>query len=182
MDNSPHALKRIEIDGLSVADEPAYLVASLRYFDSTGRFAAAVREALGQPLAEPLHAIHVEPSTGSAHFILAWRSPSENLLLCSDPAAFSAVATQLAAAVDGCMVDQTGGICVVRAAGNRARDLLLRLGADSALPDLGEARTGRLAELSVLTLCVRPFEYLLLVERVYRHHLLEWIHATAADI
>ena len=41
MHDSPHALKRIEIDGLSVADEPAYLVASLRYFDSTGGFAAA---------------------------------------------------------------------------------------------------------------------------------------------
>ena len=36
----------------------------------------------------------------------------------------------------------------------RARDLLLRLGAATALPDLGEARTGRLAELPVLTLCV----------------------------
>ena len=180
MDNSPHALKRIEIDGLSVA-EPAYLVASLRYFDSTGRFAAAVNEALGRPLAEPLRAVQVEPSTDGAHFILAWRSPSENLLLCSDQAAFSAVATNLAAE-DGCMVDQSGGIRVVRVAGPRARDLLLRLGAATALPDLGEARTGRLAELSVLTLCVRPFEYLLLVERVYAHHLLEWIHATAADI
>ncbi len=182
MDDSPHALKRIEIDGLSVADEPAYLVASLRYFDSTGRFAAAANEALGRPLAEPLRAVQVEHSAGGVHFILAWRSPSENLLLCSNQAAFSAVATKLAAAVDGCMVDQTGGIRVVRVAGSRARDLLLRLGADTALPDLGEARTGRLAELSVLTLCVRPSEYLLLVERVYAHHLLEWIHATAADI
>jgi sarcosine oxidase gamma subunit len=182
MHDSPHALKRIEIDGLSVADQPAYLVASLRYFDSTGRFAAAASEALGRPLAEPLHAIHVAPSTDSAHFILAWRSPSENLLLCSNQAAFSAIATKLAAAVDGCMVDQTGGIRVVRVAGSRARDLLLRLGAATALPDLGEARTGRLAELSVLTLCVRPSEYLLLVERVYEPHLFGWIHATAADV
>ena len=182
MHDSPHALKRIEIDGLSVADEPAYLVASLRYFDSTGRFAAAANEALGRPLAEPLRAVQVEHSAGGVQFILAWRSPSENLLLCSNQAAFSAVATKLAAAVDGCMVDQTGGIRVVRVAGSRARDLLLRLGAATALPDLGEARTGRLAELSVLTLCVRPSEYLLLVERVYAHHLLEWIHATAADI
>jgi sarcosine oxidase gamma subunit len=181
MHDSPHTLKRIEIEGLSVAEEPAYLIASLRYFDSTGRFAAAANEALGRPLAEPLHAIHVEPSTG-AHFILAWRGPSENLLLCSDQAAFSTVATKLAAAVDGCMVDQTGGIRVVRVAGSRARDLLLRLGAATALPDLGGARTGRLAELSVLTLCVRLSEYLLLVERVYAHHLFEWIHATAADI
>ncbi len=182
MHDSPHALKRIEIDGLSVADEPAYLVASLRYFDSTGGFAAAANEALGCPLAEPLRAVQAEHPAGGVQFILAWRSPSENLLLCSNQAAFSAVATKLAAAVDGCMVDQTSGIRVVRVAGSRARDLLLRLGADTALPDLGEARTGRLAELSVLTLCVRPSEYLLLVERVYAHHLLEWIHAAAADI
>ena len=182
MHDAPHVLKHIEIDALSVADEPAYLVASLRYFDSTGRFAAAASEALGRSLAEPLRAVQVEYSAGGVQFILAWRSPSENLLLCSSQAAFSAVATQLAAAVDGCMVDQTGGIRVVRVAGSRARDLLLRLGAATALPDLGEARTGRLAELSVLTLCVRPSEYLLLVERVYAHHLLEWIHATAADI
>jgi heterotetrameric sarcosine oxidase gamma subunit len=182
MDNSPHTHKNIDIDGVSVGIEPAHQIASLRYFDASGRFAAAVREALGQPLAEPLRAVQVEDSAGRVQFILAWRSPSENLLLCSDQTAFSVVATQLAAAVDGCMVDQTGGISVVRVDGPRARNLLLRLGAATALPDLGGARTGRLAELPVLTLCVRPSEYLLLVERVYAHHLLEWIHATAADI
>ena len=136
MDNSPHALKRIERDGLSVAEEPAYLVGSLRYFDPAGRF-AAVRDALGRPLAEPLRSIHVEPSAGSGHFILAWRSPTENLLLCSNPAAFSAVATMLAAAADGCMVDQTGGIRAVRVAGGKARDLIA-----AARSHLGATRFG----------------------------------------
>ena len=60
MDNSPHTLRNIDIDGLSVGIEPADQIASLRYFDPAGRFAAAVREALGQPLAEPLRAIQVE--------------------------------------------------------------------------------------------------------------------------
>jgi len=182
VDNPPYTFKNLEIDGLSVGVEPGYHVASLRYLDPAGRFASLVSEALGRPLAEPLRALRVEPSTGGGQGMLAWRSPGENLLLCSDQAAFTAVATKLAAAGDGCMVDQTGGIRVVRVAGTRARDLLVRLGAATALPDLGEARTGRLAELSVLTMCLQPWEYLLLVERVYVHHLLEWIHATAADI
>ena len=82
---------------------------------------------------------------------------------------------------DGCMVDQTGGICVLRVQGVRAGDLLLRLGATTAVPDLGEARSGRLAELHVLTACVQAGEYLLLVERVYADHLIGWIRATAAD-
>jgi hypothetical protein len=182
MDNSPHTLKTIEIDGLSVVGEPAYLVASLRYFDSTGKFAAAASEVFGRPLVEPLRALRVESAAGGGHCILAWRSPSETLLLCQDAALFSTLEHKLAAQNDGCMVDQTGGIRVVRVTGTKARDLLLRLGAATALPDLGGAHTGRLAEVSVLTLCVRPSDYLLLVERVYAPHLLEWIHATAIDI
>jgi hypothetical protein len=59
---------------------------------------------------------------------------------------------------------------------------LLRLGAATVIPNLGEARSGRLAELQVLTACVSPKEYLLLVERVYLNHLLEWMTATAADL
>jgi hypothetical protein len=39
-----------------------------------------------------------------------------------------------------------------------------------------------LAELQVLTACLAPQEFLLLVERVYANHLLEWIGATAADL
>jgi sarcosine oxidase gamma subunit len=182
MDSSPDAFQRIEIDGLSVRAELAYLAASLRYFDATAGFASALSEALGRSPAEPLRAVRIEQTAGGAHFILAWRSPTENSLLCSDPAAFSALAAKLTAATDGCMVDQSGGIRVVRVAGIRARDLLLRLGAATALPDLGEARSGRLAELSVLTVSVQAGEYLLLVERVYAHHLLEWISATAADM
>ena len=38
------------------------------------------------------------------------------------------------------------------------------------------------AELQVLTVCVQPAEYLLLVERVYANHLVDWIAATVADM
>jgi sarcosine oxidase gamma subunit len=102
--------------------------------------------------------------------------------LSGDRAAFDELERQLAAAPDGCMVNQTGGIAILRVRGGKARDLLLRLGAATAIPILGEARSGRLAELQVLTACLAPREFLLLVERVYANHLLEWIGATAADL
>ena len=79
------------------------------------------------------------------------------------------------------MVDQTGGIRVIQLQGRRAVDLLLRLGAATAIPGLGEARSSRLAELHVLVACVQAGHYLLLVERVYANHLLDWIGATVAD-
>jgi heterotetrameric sarcosine oxidase gamma subunit len=170
-----------EIDGLSVSVERELQVATLRYFHHEGSFAAALREAVGSALPEPLRAIEVEHASNDAHFILAWRSPTETLLLCEDRAAFAELELRLAAAVDGCMVNQTGGVCVLRVRGPRAGDLLVRLGATTAIPGLGEARSGRLAELHVLTACVQAGQYLLLVERVYANHLLEWISATAAD-
>jgi len=181
MDNSPRHPSRIEIEGLSVVEEPEFLLASLRYFDLAERFVAAVRGVVGWPLPEPLRAHQGEHAASGAPFILAWRSPTETLLLTRDAAAFAELGRRLAAEVDGCMVDQTGGISVLRVRGLKAGELLLRLGAASAIPGVGEARSGRLAELSVLTACVAAGEFLLLVERVYANHLLGWIGATAED-
>jgi sarcosine oxidase gamma subunit len=172
----------IEIDGLSVSADRGVQTASLRYFHHAGRFAAAVREAVGRALPEPLRAFRVGNATQGAYVMLAWRSPTETLLLSNERAAFDEIEQQLAAAPDGCMVNQTGGISVLRVHGEKAGDLLLRLGAATSVPNVGEARSGRLAELPVLTACVWPKEYLLLVERVYAPHLLEWIGATAADL
>jgi hypothetical protein len=104
------------------------------------------------------------------------------LLLTQHRAAFAALTQDLSAESDGCMVDQTGGIRVIRATGPRAPELLLRLGSAASVPDLGEAHSGRLAELNVLTASVRAGEYLLLVEGVYTHHLLEFMRVTALDL
>jgi sarcosine oxidase gamma subunit len=172
----------IEVDGLSVGQERELQVASLRYFDPAGSFAAAVHETLGGPLPEPLRAIPIEHATSGAHFILAWRSPSETLLLCDDAIAFADLEQRLEGEADGCMVNQTGGLSVMRVRGPRSGDLFLRLGANSAIPSPGEARSSRLAELHVLAACVRAGEFLLVVERVYAHHLLAWMDATAADL
>jgi sarcosine oxidase gamma subunit len=171
----------VESPGVSVTADRGLLIASLRYFDHAGGFAAAVREAVGRALPEPLRAFQIGSATQGSYVILAWRSPTETLLLSNDRAAFEELERELAAAPDGCMVNQTGGIDVLRARGEKAGNLLLRLGAATAIASLGEARSGRLAELQVLTVCVQPGEFLMLVERVYANHLIEWIRATAAD-
>jgi sarcosine oxidase gamma subunit len=181
MASSPVESGEVEVAGLSVCVQRQVEVASLRYFDAADRFLAKVREFLGGPMPAPLRALRAEASLSGARFILLWRSPTETLLLSSDPAALAELDARVASEVDGCMVVQTGGIRVLSVAGPKARDLLLRLGSESALPAVGEARTGRLAELQVLTACVQAGEYLLLVERVYANHLLDWIRATVAD-
>jgi heterotetrameric sarcosine oxidase gamma subunit len=179
----PFALEAngIEVDGLSVSVERGLLAASLRYFDGAGSFAAAVCGAIGRPLPECLRVIRVEEATNTAQFVVAWRSPTETLLLCRSRIAFAELEQRLAALADGCMVDQTGGVSVIRVRGPRACDLLLRLGASTAIPGLGEALSGRMAEVQVLTACIHEGEFLLLVERAYARHLLEWIGATASD-
>jgi heterotetrameric sarcosine oxidase gamma subunit len=172
----------VEIDGLSIRADLDAQTASLRYFHHAGTFAAAVHQAVGRELPEPLRAFQIGNATQGSYVILAWRSPTESLLLTNDRAAFDELARQLASAADGCMVNLTGGILVLRVRGDKAGDLLLRLGSATTIPNLGEARSARLAELQVLTVSVVPNEYLLLVERVYANHLLEWIGVTAADM
>lgn len=177
------AAASIEVGGLSVGMELDYQVASLRYFDSEGAFAAGVHEVIGQTLAQPLRAHALEAASGGAPFILVWRSPTENLFLTRDAALVAELQRRLAAETDGCMVEQTGGIRVLRVTGPKARDLLLRLGSATAAPaEVGGACTGRMAELPVLTASIQAGEYLLMVERVYVDHLLEWMEATAADL
>src|SRR5258708_13594201 len=88
MDNPQGKTTAIEIDGLSVSADRGIRIASLRYFHHTGRFAAAVREAVGRALPEPLRAFQVGSAAQGSYVILAWRSPTETLLLRSDPAAF----------------------------------------------------------------------------------------------
>jgi sarcosine oxidase gamma subunit len=178
----PSAPAFIEIDGLSVTLELDQQIASLRYFSAAGQFAAGVRSRLGWPLGEPLRAGHGDSAMSGADFCLAWRSPTETLLLTRNRIAFVELAQRLAAEADGCMVEQTGGWRLFRVKGSRARDLLLRLGSATSIPDLGEARPGRFAELTVLAASIRAGEYLLLVERVYANHLVEWMSATAADL
>jgi heterotetrameric sarcosine oxidase gamma subunit len=170
----------MDAGGLRVEAVLDVQVASLRYFDRAGSFCGVLHETLGQPLPEPCRATVAE-ACRDAQIVLAWRSPTETLLLCKGPAAFAELEARLAGAADGVMVDQTGGICVLRVQGRRCGDLLQRMGAATAIPGLGLARGGRLAEVHVLTACTQEGEFLLFVERVYADHLVEWMRATVAD-
>jgi heterotetrameric sarcosine oxidase gamma subunit len=181
MDSLPAKNFAIEANGWSAAAVSGLQIASLRYFDRTGSFAAAVSEALGQPLPEPRRVIDARHSAGDGRVMLAWRSPTETTLVCENSAAFADLERRLAGATGGCMVDMTGGISVTRLRGPQVRELLLRLGAQSAIPRVGEALSGRCAEVSALTACIQEGEYLCFVERVYAAHVLEWIRMTAAD-
>ena len=181
MDNPPAMIGAMEADGWSAAAVSGLQIASMRYFDRTGGFAAAVFEAVGRPLPEPRRVIEVRHSAGDGSVMLAWRSPTETTLLCQSRIAFAELEQHLAGKADGCMVDQTGGVSVIRMRGPRARELLLRLGASTAIPSLGEALSSRCAEVHVLTACIEEGEFLSLVERVYAAHLLEWIRVTAGD-
>jgi hypothetical protein len=186
----------LSTDGLTVRSDHGLSIASLRYFDSAGSFATEVGEVLGGPLPEPLRAAHRRVpvpaderaeagAEGAARptsdLVLAWRSPTETLLITADAVWLAEAGRFAADRSDGCLVDQTGGILGLVVDGARAPDLILRLGSTDAIPTLGEARTSRLAELSVMSLCIRPGEILLLVERVYVRHLFGWIRGTVAD-
>jgi sarcosine oxidase gamma subunit len=196
VDNSQELFAAIEVKGLTVDGIRGMHVASLRYFNPAGNFAGAVRERMGSALPQPLRAdsatlgsTAVGSTTlvsttqgGDSKFILAWRSPTETLLLSADADAFAHLKESLASEPDGCMVDQTGGLCAVRVSGGRTGDMLLRLGSGASIPAVGEARSSRLADLQVMTLCVQPGTLILLVERVYLAHLLGWMRTTAADL
>jgi sarcosine oxidase gamma subunit len=182
-------------DGLSVRWDHGLRVASLRYFDPAGSFAAEVGEVLGGPIPLLLRAHRrllvgtgdfagasaAGAGTAGSELVAAWRSPTETLLVTAGAYCLSRVDKFAANRTDGCLVDQTGGILTLVVAGPRAPDLLLRLGSTDAVPALGEARTSRMAELSVMSLCTRPGELLLLVERVHARHLFGWIRETVAD-
>jgi sarcosine oxidase gamma subunit len=166
---------------LSVEPKHDWRIGSLRYFEAPGPLDANLRSTVGGSLPGPLAAVRY--ASAQAELILAWRSPTETLILTADEAAFAAVESR--AAEDrsvGYLVDQTGGLRAWQLAGAGARDVLERIGSAGSIPALGEARTGRVAELPVLSLCVREGEFVLLVERVYSEHLLGWISETAADM
>jgi hypothetical protein len=153
----------------------------LRYFDPAGAFVADIAAACGI-MPKPLRAAICAVEPPGSEIILACRSPTETLVLCTSVEAFLSLERKTAGRIDGCLVDLTGGIGACIVAGKRAPDLLARLGATTAIPALGDARVGRLAELTVTTLSVRPGEIMLLVDRVFGDHLTAWMRETLADL
>jgi heterotetrameric sarcosine oxidase gamma subunit len=169
--------ERIVSADLVASVERAMAVATLRYFDRAGNFADALRAATGATLPEPLEA---REST-DAQLILAWRSPTETLCVARSVAHLAGFSARVGTPADGCLVDQSGGVRIVRVSGRRTADLLCRLGGAASVPAPGEARRGRLADVPVLALSVNTGETLLAIDRAYLPHLLAWIRETLLD-
>ncbi len=170
--------QRITSQDLVACAEETVHVATLRYFDRAGAFADAVRAALGTTLPEVLEA----REAAAAQLILAWRSPSETLCVARSSARLAELTARLAPATDGCIVDLSGGVKIIRLAGLRIADLLRRLGGTASVPCAGEARRSRLADVPVLALSVCAGETLLLVDRGHLPHLLGWIRDTLFEL
>ena len=169
------------VRGLEVDGERVWEVAALRYFETQGGFASAVQAVTGTPLPRPLGAAALEAAGDGGAGILAWRSPTETLVLGEHAGLVSQIRERVASVPGGCVVELTGGLRVLRLRGPGVAELLCRLGGDAVTPAVSEARRGRLADVPVLALSVRALETLLVVDRAHAQHLLGWIRATLAD-
>ena len=169
------ATSRITSADLIACVEETLQVATLRYFTREGEVADTVRAVTGMPLPPVLEARE------EAQLILAWRSPTETLCITRSTTRLAELGASLAASTEGCMVELTGGLRIVRLTGQRIADLLCRLGGTAAVPAAGEARCSRLADVPVLALSVRAGETLLVVDRAWLLHLLAWIRETLLD-
>ena len=175
-------LAPIQIAGLRVILEPRLQVASLRYFDRQGVFAGLVHNITGMRLPDNLCALRSAEERTWEAIILAWRSPTETLMISAAPTLIETLQGAAATLPDGCIVDQRGGALVFRASGEAVADLIARLGGHGACPAIGESLRTRLADVAVLAVKVQPEETLLIVERSHGPHLMTAIRVSAADL
>jgi sarcosine oxidase gamma subunit len=174
------SLSPIEAPGLRIVWDPGLHAASLRYFDPIDVFSRRIQALLGVPLPGVCRAIRAPGLSDTT--VLAWRSPTETLLLCDGPAAILQLQALVDSSNDGCVVDQTGGLLALRAQGEGIAELFARMGGHGTLPTPGEARRSRMADVPVLAIQARLGEILLIVERVYAEHLIDWLRLSAADV
>jgi len=166
--------------GVRIDVDTRLQIGALRYCDP-----AAVRTALqrvgGDGVPPVRRAVVISSAADPQGILLLWRSPTETLVVSDSSTPLRTLAAELATASEACLVDQSGGCWALRMRGPRSVDLLVRLGATSSIPRLGESLQGRLADLSVHSVRVRDDEVLLFVDRLYADHLLGWIGETIAD-
>ena len=172
----------IENPRLRVELQPQWHTASLRHFAREGAFARMVSAATGLNIPNELRAAHDADDAKQAVTLLAWRGPTETTLLTTDTGLFDSLQTSAAALNDGCVIDQRGGLLVLRAHGPAVVELLATKAGHGAMPAIGESRRVRFAEIAVLIVKVRADEVLLIVDRIYAPHLMASIRASAADL
>jgi heterotetrameric sarcosine oxidase gamma subunit len=172
----------IENPRLRVELQPQWHTASLRYFARESAFARMVSAATGLNVPNELRAAHDADDAKEAVTLLAWRSPTETTLVTRDAGLLDSLQTSAATLDDGCVIDQTGGLLVLRVHGPAIVDLLARRAGHGAMPAIGESRRARFAEIAVLFVKVRADEVLLIVDRIYAPHLMASIRTSAADL
>jgi|GEM_PF-1384877 len=176
------SLEPVEGPGLRVSLDRDVRVAALRYFHPTGDFAARAADAAGMPLPTALKASASTTADHHTLVVLAWRSPTETILLCGSRSAFENIQRLCCSADDGCFIDQTGGLIVLHASGARFADLFSRIGNIVALPGAGESKRSLMADVPVLAVRQDGGDTYLILDRLYREHLMNWIRETAADL
>ncbi|HVC02849.1 MAG TPA: hypothetical protein VND80_11665 [Steroidobacteraceae bacterium] len=180
MDEPGQSVAALAAAGISVAIDRSVRVAALRYFD-VEEFSLLLHRVLGEGLPLVRRFARGRCIAAEEPFILLWRAPTESWLLCAAAAPIDAVRRDTAASHNACVVDQTGGILALHMSGARTLDLLARLGSPASIPRVGEASSGRFADIPATAVGLDAGEFLLLVERVHVDHLLEWIGETLTD-
>lgn len=177
----PTSLAPISAPELLVAIDEDVRAASLRYFASMGAdISRSIEAAVGSPIPDALKATRVRTDGRLGTSIFAWLSPTETLLLSTDDLRFDQIAACITVA-GGYFVDQTDGFAVLKVTGKRTEDLLLRVGLSDSFPDIGEAKRSRMADVSVLALRTCSEVTLLVVNRTYTEHLMNWIRVSVLD-
>jgi hypothetical protein len=153
-----------------VSVDSSVRIASLRYYNPRGTFAAAL-SSLRMRVPEPLRCAVVRHAAGAVD-VLAWRSPTETVWICDSTSRFEEIKSELKGAAVGCLVDQTSGRRLLQLRGSESQKLLAHLGSGFADIAVGASKIGRLADIAVLV--CKPFEEqtLLVVDRLYAEHLL----------
>jgi heterotetrameric sarcosine oxidase gamma subunit len=172
------------IDGpeLQVEFQPQWHAASLRHFERDGAFVGLVHDVTGLSVPNDLGAVCGGNVANGAVTVLAWRGPTETTLLTRDETVLESLQRAAAELSDGCLVDQRGGLLVMRARGDSVAALVARKAGHGAMPAIGEARRARFAEVPVLIIKLRAEETLLVVDRVYAPHVMASIRVSARDL
>lgn len=179
--DTPTSWAPIAAPELFVAIDESVRAASLRYFPSMGAdISGSIEAAVGSPMPDALKATGVRTDGRDGISILAWLSPTETLLLSTDDLRFAQLA-QCITVAGGFFVDQTDGFAALKVTGKRTEELLRRIGLSDSYPAIGEARRSRMADVSVLALRTCSEVTLLVVNRTYTEHLMNWIRVSALD-
>jgi hypothetical protein len=178
MENS----QTIARQGLIVSVDTVTRVASLRHLAPDGALSKIIRAVFGTSLPLPLRvsvATHFDTATD---VILAWRSPTETIVLTRDAAPIDAIQHAVAQLSDGCCIDRSGSFWTIRMTGMGIDGLMARLGSPESMPTPGQSIRSRVADVPVLSISTASGEVLLLVERTYAPHLLNWIQESVRDL